>query len=1479
MWTDRSRRLLFYTGAFLILLFALSLRIYGHDWDDGWYLQPDERNIVMVLTDRIHAPRLNDLGALLDPAHSPLNPRSDGDNGNPQSYAYGSLPLYVTDFVAWAVGVVTHTNQNNYDHVGMIGRYLTAILDAATVALAMIFARRAFGRLAALLAGFLLAATVLMVQLAHFFAVDPWVTFFSTALLVACLGLYQRPGYRWSVAAGICFGLALATKISVFELAVPIIVTIIAAFRGRSFPEILNPLVKHLAAASVSTLVTFALFEPYALLQRSAFISDTKLQWHIVNGSFDVPFTRQFVGDIPVRYELGNLVHWGLGPALGITALLAVGATIWRIRHRTFAELLLLSWIVPYFALVATAEAKFMRYLLPIVPALVILTIAFVLRLVPDRPARTIRFIAPVAGIALILIGTLGWSLAFESIYHRTYTRISASEWIFQNIPQGSKITDEYWDVALPLPLEGHPYPTPYFSYVTMDLYADRSNADEFTYIANALHQADYIILSSDRLALSIPKSPWRYPVDAEYYHLLTSGQLGFQEVYESNVEPSLLGITFNDHHADESFSVYDHPHVRIYKKVSSLTTDELRQRFAASIAQPWSPTRTSPSSTLMLNVPVDQRPVANDLGWSGSITHYSLAATAFWLILLVLLGLATLPLTLALFGRFSDLGWGFARLVGLIVTGYAVWICVSLQLVHFRVPNILVPISIVVLVIWVGFRKQVRQSWTVLRERRRMILATEFVFFGAFAFFLLLRAMNPDLWQTYFGGEKPMEMAYMNAIGRSAVFPPYDPWFAGGAMNYYYYGFYLISYLWKLTGVPPEIGFQLGMATISAMLLAGVFSLSSTIGSDLLRTTRLKWIIIAGGCGVLLHSLIGNLDGFIQVVTSNGQSFDFWRSRSVVTYAITEFPYFTNIWADLHPHAIDLPITVLLIALVYQRIRDGLECVRAVAVWSVVAALVLGTMVVTNSWDMPLGLLLVGAALLTTALARRPYQIRRFGLVIGIWLAIGGMTYAFFWPFFSRFVALVSGIARTSNGTAPSEYLVQFGIFLGILAATGVVLAIGRFTPKRYHCYSALVAAGSSAIASLIYNFIWGDLAFKPATETALLSALAGAVLPLFVAVIVEESSRWQSFIFLSPVLAVGVGFLMPIRPTAALLLVPLVVGMLVWLSHSDQKPLVFIGLLVAAASGVTLGTDIVFVIDDLSNSPWERMNTVFKFFLEGWTLFALAAAAALLWLIYFVATTVDRQSPVLIAGTINRQRAAPGVCAPTASRVTAARLALLISLALVAAGLVYPFAGTPARLSNHMPGSPTSLTLNGFAWMDGSSIMSANGLSIDFTGDYAAITWLREHDKNNGVIAEASIGPYRGDGSRISSGTGIPTILGWDSHQRQQRYWPGIDQRLAEIWTLYNSTDVSEKRQLLEEYSVRYIIIGDVERNWVPDAGFAGKADGRSPYASAAGLAAFNLMVGSDLQVEFRSGDTIVYEVIPFPELPQALTEKVGM
>jgi YYY domain-containing protein len=1462
-----------------ILLLALALRLTGPSWDQGYLLHPDERFLTIVAVDRIHWPFWPDFAAVFDPARSPLNPRALGPDGHPQQFAYGSLPLYVVEIASWIGGRWLDPSLWPYTRVAYIGRFLTALVDVSTVLLAMLFARRAFGRAAALLAGLLLALSVITIQQAHFFVVDPWTTLFTMATLLCALRLAETSRPTWAILAGASLGAALATKASIALLAVPVVLVIARPIWSPRSQEQISHAFRLLAAFGGAALVVFALFEPYALLAPRAYLADIRLQWRIATGQVDVPYTLQYVGTTPGVYQVEQLVKWGLGPGLGIACLVALvvaGRRWWRTRDAS--DLILLSWIVSYSASIARAETKYLRYLLPIVPPLVILAGAMLASWIVRESHRFQRTLAALAIGGIVLV-TAGWTAAFTSIYWQPHPRIAASRWMLDHIPRGATVGVEHWDDALPLNLREAPGSDAAFRRVTMTLYDVRPNEEAFDYLASTLEQVDYIVLSSDRVAGSIPRLPWRYPVTAEYYRLLESGQLGFQLVYESRSMPQLGPLRIDDLHADESFTVYDHPRVRIYRKVQQLSRDELRERFAWALAQPFSPGREQPPEyKTLLGRSVSSLPAASDLGWSVPLTDFDPFAVAWWLLIVTLLGAIALPLSIRVFPAFPDHGFGFARLLGLVCTGYLAWIFVSLDLMPFTMPWLLLPLALMVIAVtWIA-RLHQRGLVALLRRHAPFILASEAAFWFAFCVFLGFRWLNPDLWHPIFGGEKPMELAYINAIARSLTFPPYDPWFADGTMNYYYYGFYLVAFLWKLTGVSPDVGFQLSVATLAGFLASGLLSLGAAIGRHLLPGGRSAVSsLAAGGMTVLLGLFTGNLDALRQVISRGTWSIDFWQSSRAVTNAITEFPFFTFLWADLHPHAVAQPLIVLLLALVFSRWLDARHSPHVKAVLMAgTASLAAGSIVVTNTWDTPLAVLLVTAFAFAPALGQQKLSIRSLAAATLRTAGILGMSWLLFYPFFARFVAVVGGIAPTSNGTAVDEYLTHFGIPLGLLAAAALWWLIREGSAWQTSIVRTALFGASASLAGYCFgNFVFAiipGVAVEFDWLGLLVLLLVGALAPFAALALSGGDSGHLELLSGVFLLNATAGLLVALRPTAGITVVPCVLLSVAALRLRQQPALAFVTLAAAAGLWITLVVDLVLVVDDLFRSPWERMNTVFKFYLEAWLLFTVAAGAVTTWLLRSLWQAATEHTPATL-GIISRGATLIRPLS-TGLRVVGDRIApyslLGGSIVLLASGLIYPILGTPQRLAQRMPTTPAPGSLDGYAWMRGAWITNLLGEPVTFTDDYYAIQWLREHAPGNAVIVEASIGPYRGNGARISSATGLPAVLGWDRHQRQQRQTPEIDRRLLDVRELYSTTDLERKRWLLRRYRVRYVIIGDVERRWRINPPFAGAQAKAEPYTSEAGLVAFEQLEGTLLRRVFESGSTIIYEVLPFPSLP---------
>jgi hypothetical protein len=171
--------------------------------------------------------------------------------------------------------------------------------------------------------------------------------------------------------------------------------------------------------------------------------------------------------------------------------------------------------------------------------------------------------------ISVILAFTLMWTLTFEHIYSKTTTRIAATIWMLRNIPAGSTLAVEHWDDRLPL-MYGER-----FQFQELTLYDQPDNEMKWQVLNQKLAMSDYIILASNRLYVPLPKladcSKYKlcYPETAKYYDKLFKGERGFTKVAEFADDPTipLLNIPISDQAADESFTVYDHPKIIIFRK------------------------------------------------------------------------------------------------------------------------------------------------------------------------------------------------------------------------------------------------------------------------------------------------------------------------------------------------------------------------------------------------------------------------------------------------------------------------------------------------------------------------------------------------------------------------------------------------------------------------------------------------------------------------------------------------------------------------------------------------------------------------------------------------------------------------------------------------------------------------------------------------------------------------------------------------
>ncbi|HEX7581198.1 MAG TPA: DUF2298 domain-containing protein [Thermoanaerobaculia bacterium] len=615
---------------------------------------------------------------------------------------------------------------------------------------------------------------------------------------------------------------------------------------------------------------------------------------------------------------------------------------------------------------------------------------------------------------------------------------------------------------------------------------------------------------------------------------------------------------------------------------------------------------------------------------------------------------------------------------VGLVVAGLPGWLLSAV----FAVPvaTVAVPAGVAVLVGLVGWVWRERGTLPSPPAAWQRGIAPALLVLGVFAAFLWLRFTTGEVRQT----EKPMDFAVLEALVTTQSLPLSDPWFAGERFPYYHFGSWLFSVPLRVSGITPEVGYNLVVGLVAALAAGAAF------GAVRLRGGGRALGLVAA----LLLVFGGTFDGARQLLAGVPLgAVDVWQSSRRVLNAITEWPFFTFRLGDLHPHAVAIPLFLTLVALA-GRVKGALGIATD--------AVLVGSLLSANPWDLPAALLIVGAGNLAER-DFRPALLRCLATVAG-----GAVVLV---PFLASPHPKFQGLRTVTQKTTAPEAFLHFGALLVVPAlAVGVALVRSRVKDDE-----KLLAA-----------------TFFPAVS-------------LLLALLTQR-----------PVLGLALGFVL-----AVLYLLPRTEGAL----RS--------GFLFAACGAVLAAIPEVIAVTDPYGEEMRRMNTVFKCYAGAALLLALATALLL---------------PL-----------------PLSSRRMPFTVRLVLGVALAAA-LVHPVSLAIARARGK------DGTLDGLAWM-----------SAEAPGDRAAVDWLRRSTPSSTRLLEVSGGAYS-DHGRIGTYSGRPTLLGWAGHEGLWRGDAGgaeVARRLAEIKTVYTSTDLAEVREILGRRQIRYVVTGPLEKKeFGPDA-----------------------------------------------------------
>ncbi len=1006
-----------------------------------------------------------------------------------------------------------------------------------------------------------------------------------------------------------------------------------------------------------------------------------------------------------------------------------------------------------------------------------------------------------------------------------------------------SILANEHWDDLLPVSTGSRNAYGMYYTEVSggQRPVTHPDSPEKLQEVLTWLDEADYIMLSSQRALWHLARLPLTYPLMMRYYEALFDGELGFELVHQENADLRIGPLSISDTTgqlgwgttpdvgwpppgdlaAEEAFSVYDHPPVWIFRKTDNYSHDNTISLLGAvdlSQVIPMNPLQATQAPNGLLLSQKDQLVQQTNGTFSavfdvdGLLAQQPVLAVLVWWLAVILLGWLAFPVTFVTFPVLPDRGYALARILSLLIVSYLAWLLASLKWLPYTRTTLWLAVLSLGLVSLVIFLRRVQEIMAFVRRNLGLLLLIELLGVFLFALQIGIRLGNPDVWDVIWGGEKPMDLSYFTAVLKSTTFPPYDPWFEGGYINYYYYGFVYVGALTKLLGIVPAVAYNLILPMLFSFTGLGVFSiaynlvvyrcqLSAVSRQPLVISTQLsdKKALIAGFFALALAILVGNLaeigvilgawysagaatlenlpiigtvartmDGGIKILGGQPAPISpgdwFWTATRAINYLrgetapITEFPFFTFLYGDLHAHMISLPLQALAlgwsVALALQQPKNA-GAGEVAAPWEtilqwLVGGLAIGALRATNTWDWPT-YLVIGSLAVAFHVYRQHGRIdlRMLGQTIVKVGALVGLATITFLPFAANYgVGYTSASLWPGSYTHVRNYLTIYGLFLFIIV-TYLLLEFRSWTKT------------------------WTTASLKKLEPLAGALLLALVLYPVLLLLLIIRG-YWIAPLVLTLIISAG---LLGLRP-----------------GISPARRVVLI--LISAALGLTLLVEFFVLEGDIG-----RMNTVFKFYMQVWIILSVTGGVTAVW-----------------SWEVIRKR-------HSLYRVWQTALLILFLLAAL-----YPLLATQAkwriRMSQNAPH-----TLDGMAFMPYVQYRDTNyageSITISLADDYEALRWIQRNVEGSPVVAEAhSSNPYRSIANRVTMYTGLPAIVGWDWHQRQQRaVVPGslVTNRIQDVGSLYNTPDIAQAQEILNKYGVSYVYVGELERSYYRPEGIA--------------------------------------------------------